>query len=399
MTITLVLASLAMIGPFAIDTIFPAFGQVGQDFGVDSSAMQQVTSVYMLAFAIMSIFHGPIADAVGRKPVMITGLAGFALANVFAALAPSFGLLLLARFIQGAFAGAATIVSRVVIRDLFAGAEAQKLMAQVMMIFSVAPAIAPILGGWLLTVGQWPLIFWAVAGYALLMIVTVAVLLPETLPVADRQPLRPGNVVRSLLQVATKPALIRISFTMAMGFGGYFIYILGAPIIMLDLLGEGEQDFWKLFIPLIGGMLIGSYLSGRLAGKIPRYRLVTVIMPLTVIAGAINLVLVFISPTLPWAVIGPTLLSVAIGTVFPILNLEILELFPHQRGAAASIGTFASLIFNALVAGAVIPLAAASLVSLAALGLGLSILSALGWWWHVRAMRASGQSPGEYNLD
>lgn len=399
MTITLVLASLAMIGPFAIDTIFPAFGQVGQDFGVDSSAMQQVTSVYMLAFAIMSIFHGPIADAVGRKPVMITGLAGFALANVFAALAPSFGLLLLARFIQGAFAGAATIVSRVVIRDLFAGAEAQKLMAQVMMIFSVAPAIAPILGGWLLTVGQWPLIFWAVAGYALLMIVTVAVLLPETLPVADRQPLRPGNVVRSLLQVATKPALIRISFTMAMGFGGYFIYILGAPIIMLDLLGEGEQDFWKLFIPLIGGMLIGSYLSGRLAGKIPRYRLVTVIMPLTVIAGAINLVLVFISPTLPWAVIGPTLLSVAIGTVFPILNLEILELFPHQRGSAASIGTFASLIFNALVAGAVIPLAAASLVSLAALGLGLSILSALGWWWHVRAMRASGQSPGEYNLD
>lgn len=399
MTITLVLASLAMIGPFAIDTIFPAFGQVGQDFGVDSSAMQQVTSVYMLAFAIMSIFHGPIADAVGRKPVMITGLAGFALANVFAALAPSFGLLLLARFIQGAFAGAATILSRVVIRDLFAGAEAQKLMAQVMMIFSVAPAIAPILGGWLLTVGQWPLIFWAVAGYALLMIVTVAVLLPETLPVADRQPLRPGNVVRSLLQVATKPALIRISFTMAMGFGGYFIYILGAPIIMLDLLGEGEQDFWKLFIPLIGGMLIGSYLSGRLAGKIRRYRLVTVIMPLTVIAGAINLVLVSISPTLPWAVIGPTLLSVAIGTVFPILNLEILELFPHQRGAAASIGTFASLIFNALVAGAVIPLAAASLVSLAALGLGLSILSALGWWWHVRAMRASGQSPGEYNLD
>lgn len=399
MTITLVLASLAMIGPFAIDTIFPAFGQVGQDFGVDSSAMQQVTSVYMLAFATMSIFHGPIADAVGRKPVMITGLAGFALANVFAALAPSFGLLLLARFIQGAFAGAATIVSRVVIRDLFAGAEAQKLMAQVMMIFSVAPAIAPILGGWLLTVGQWPLIFWAVAGYALLMIVTVVVLLPETLPVADRQPLRPDNVVRSLLQVATKPALIRISFTMAMGFGGYFIYILGAPIIMLDLLGEGEQDFWKLFIPLIGGMLIGSYLSGRLAGKIPRYRLVTVIMPLTVIAGAINLVLVFISPTLPWAVIGPTLLSVAIGTVFPILNLEILELFPHQRGAAASIGTFASLIFNALVAGAVIPLAAASLVSLAALGLGLSILSALGWWWHVRAMRASGQSPGEYNLD
>lgn len=399
MTITLVLASLAMIGPFAIDTIFPAFGQVGQDFGVDSSAMQQVTSVYMLAFAIMSIFHGPIADAVGRKPVMITGLAGFALANVFAALAPSFGLLLLARFIQGAFAGAATIVSRVVIRDLFAGAEAQKLMAQVMMIFSVAPAIAPILGGWLLTVGQWPLIFWAVAGYALLMIVTVVVLLPETLPVADRQPLRPDNVVRSLLQVATKPALIRISFTMAMGFGGYFIYILGAPIIMLDLLGEGEQDFWKLFIPLIGGMLIGSYLSGRLAGKIPRYRLVTVIMPVTVIAGAINLVLVFISPTLPWAVIGPTLLSVAIGTVFPILNLEILELFPHQRGAAASIGTFASLIFNALVAGAVIPLAAASLVSLAALGLGLSILSALGWWWHVRAMRASGQSPGEYNLD
>src|SRR5690625_5917709 len=97
-----------MIGPFAIDTVFPAFGIIGGDFDVDATAMQQVTSAYMVAFAVMSIFHGPLSDAVGRKPVMMAGLTGFAAANVLAALAPSLGWLLVARFLQGSFAGAAT---------------------------------------------------------------------------------------------------------------------------------------------------------------------------------------------------------------------------------------------------------------------------------------------------
>ena len=377
-----------MIGPFAIDTVFPAFGIIGGDFDVDATAMQQVTSAYMVAFAVMSIFHGPLSDAVGRKPVMMAGLTGFAAANVLAALAPSLGWLLVARFLQGSFAGAATIVSRVVIRDLFAGAQAQKLMSQVMMIFSIAPAIAPIVGGWLLTVGQWPLIFWAVAGYGLLLIVAVAFLLPETQLPENRQPLHPSSILRALIEVGTRPAMIRLALTMSMGFAGYFIYIVGAPIIVMDLLGQGEQDFWKLFVPLIGGTMVGSFLSGRLADRVSRRALVGTAIPLAVAAGALNVIIVAITPTLPWAVIAPVLLACAIGTAFPVLNLEILDLFPDHRGAAASMGTFASLIFNAALAGVVVPIVATSLLGVALTGLTFSTLSALGWWWHQRSLPA-----------
>jgi len=377
-----------MIGPFAIDTVFPAFGIIGGDFDVDATAMQQVTSAYMVAFAVMSIFHGPLSDAVGRKPVMMAGLTGFAAANVLAALAPSLGWLLVARFLQGSFAGAATIVSRVVIRDLFAGAQAQKLMSQVMMIFSIAPAIAPIVGGWLLTVGQWPLIFWAVAGYGLLLIVAVAILLPETQRPENRQPLHPSSILRALIEVGTRPAMIRLALTMSMGFAGYFIYIVGAPIIVMDLLGQGEQDFWKLFVPLIGGTMAGSFLSGRLADRVSRRALVGTAIPLAVAAGALNVIIVAITPTLPWAVIAPVLLACAIGTAFPVLNLEILDLFPDHRGSAASMGTFASLIFNAALAGVVVPIVATSLLGVALTGLTFSTLSALGWWWHQRSLPA-----------
>ena len=323
--ITLVLAGLAMIGPFAIDTVFPAFGVIGGEFAVDAPAMQQVTSAYMVAFAVMSIFHGPLSDAVGRKPVMIAGLTGFAAANVLAALAPNLGWLLVARLLQGAFAGAATIVSRVVIRDLFGGAQAQKLMSQVMMIFSIAPAIAPIVGGWLLTVGQWPLIFWAVAGYGLLLIAAVAILLPETHLPEERQSLHVGNILRALIEVGTRPAMIRLALTMSMCFAGYFIYIVGAPIIIMDLLGQGEQDFWKLFVPLLGGTMVGSFLSGRLADRVSRRALVGTAIPLAVAA---NVIIVAIALSL----LGgdrPALLR--LRNPFPVLNLEA-TCFRSPRG-------------------------------------------------------------------
>ena len=167
--LTLVLAGLSMFGPFSIDTAFPAFQQMGAELEVGSAAMQQVVSVYLLAFAIMSLVHGPLSDAVGRRPVMVAGIAVFVLASIGCALSTSLPVLLVCRALQGFSAGAGQIVSRAVVRDLFDGAEAQRLMSHVAMIFGVAPAIAPIIGGALLGLGRWPLVFWFLAAFGLLM--------------------------------------------------------------------------------------------------------------------------------------------------------------------------------------------------------------------------------------
>ena len=382
--ITAVLAGLAMIGPFTIDTVFPGFAAMGRDFEANDAAMQQVTSVYLLSFAVMSVLHGPISDTLGRKPVMLAGLAVYVLATIACALSPTLPVLLAARALQGASAGAATIVSRAVIRDLYSGPEAHRLMSQVMMIFSIAPAIAPVAGGLLLAWGPWPIIFWAIAGYGVAIAVLTAVVLPETLPAQDRHPLRIGPVLAGLFEVGRHRGFGRLALATTFVFAAQFVYIVSAPILMVDLLGKGEQDFWILFVPMITGMVLGAFLSGRLAGRVDSSRLVDRAIALALLAAGLNLTLVTVLPRLPYAVLGPGLIALAVAIAFPVLQLAMLDLFPHHRGAAASLASFASLVFNALLAGAISPLVTTSLEVLATSSTVFAIIGAGFWIVHRR---------------
>src|SRR5699024_1402172 len=272
---TLTLAALGMLGPFTINTVFPAFAQIGEEFGASDVVLQQLISVYLASFAVMSVFHGPLSAALGRKKVMLTGLAIYIVAVVGAARATGLGALRALRILQGVSAGAATIVSRVVVRDLFAGAEAQRLMARIMMIFALAPVIAPVLGGWLLLLGDWRWVFAGVGLYGVLVL-GVTALLPESLPQEARLPLRRGAVLGSLWEVGRSPVMLRIALATAFGFAAHFVFVAAAPIIVVRLLGLGEQDFWVLFAPLIIGMMAGSLVVGRAADVMDRSRLITI---------------------------------------------------------------------------------------------------------------------------
>src|SRR5690606_5936454 len=148
--LALILAGLAMFGPFSIDTVFPAFPVMASDLGASKLAMQQTISTYLIGYAAMSLFHGPISDAIGRKKVLVAGTVLFTLASAGAALAQDMPTMLAFRVLQGLSAGVGLIVGRAVIRDCLQGDDAQRLMSHVSMIFGVAPAIAPIIGGWIL---------------------------------------------------------------------------------------------------------------------------------------------------------------------------------------------------------------------------------------------------------
>ncbi|MGY5765133.1 MFS transporter [Brachybacterium sp. DNPG3] len=392
--ITLTLAALAMIGPFTIDTVFPAFSRIGEEFGSGEVALQQLVSAYLAAFAVMSVLHGPLSDALGRKKVMIGGLTIYLIGMLGSVLAPSLGGLILLRVLQGMSAGAATIVSRVVIRDMFSGAEAQRLMARVMMIFSVAPAIAPIIGGWLLLLGGWRWVFAGVGLYGIVVLVLTA-LLPETLPKDQRTPLHVGAILRSLLHVGRSPVMLRIATASAFGFAAQFLFIAGASIFVVRLLGLGERDFWVLFVPLILGVLAGSWIVGRAADTIPRARLISIGFVGAIATAALNVLLVVVAPTpdgtIGWhllpLVVGPMLIAFAVSLIFAPLQLEVLDLFPHERGAAASLGTFFSLVLNALLAGVVTPLVGGSLLTYGLTALGFAVVGAALWAWHLAAVR------------
>ena len=165
----ILLALLSMLGPFSIDTYLPAFGGIAQSLGATPLQMQQTLSAYLFGFAFMALFHGAISDSFGRRPVVLWGLAVFIGASIGCALSQSIGQLIFFRAVQGLSTGAGIVVSRAVIRDMYPPSQAQKVMSQVTLFFGAAPAIAPIVGGWLLVHSTWHAIFWFLTGVGVLL--------------------------------------------------------------------------------------------------------------------------------------------------------------------------------------------------------------------------------------
>ena len=381
-----VLGALAMLGPFSIDTIFPAFPQLGAQFGADKLAMQQTISAYLLAYALMSVVHGPLSDALGRRRVILAGLAVFGIASVGCALANSLPTLLAFRVLQGLSAGVGLIVGRAVIRDVLHGDDAQRLMSQVSMIFGVAPAVAPIIGAWLLGWARWPAIFWFLALFALAMIAAVLWRLPETHAPAARQPLRIAPMLGGYAAMLGDARFVRLAFAGSFNFAALFLYIASAPALVIEHLKLGQNGFAWFFVPMIGGMMIGAFASGRMAGRVGGMAQVRIGFACCGLAVLANLAYHAWTdaPTVLPTVLPVALNSFGIALVFPILTLAILDMFPQSRGAASSMQAFISLLLNAAVAGLLSPWLSDDLFRLALAAGTLSLLAWLLWRWEMR---------------
>jgi MFS transporter, DHA1 family, multidrug resistance protein len=388
--LVLVLAALTMVGPFTIDAIFPAFEVMTHELAVDKVAMQQTVSVYLVAFAVASLFHGSLSDALGRRPVIVTGCILYAATSAVCALAPSMPLLLGARAAQGLVAGAGMIVGRTVVRDLFDGAHAQRFMSHISMIFAVAPALAPIVGGWILGWGSWRTIFWVLAAYGLVLVALTLTSLPETHPADQRVAFHPRPLLTSFLAAAGDGGVLRLCAAIALNFGALFLYVASAPAIVVDHLGLGERDFGVLFVPLVVAMMLGSFLTGRLAGRVRQG--VFVLAGFLVALGGGVFAVVYQSlaghPTLAWTVLPAATASLGVSLVFPILTIALLDLRPRERGAVSSFQAFLSTCLNALVAGVVSPLVSGSLTTLALVAGSMTLGALVLWWWHRTRSRA-----------
>ncbi|MDP3134820.1 MAG: multidrug effflux MFS transporter, partial [Burkholderiaceae bacterium] len=273
-TLALLLACLGMIGPFAIDTYLPAFAGIGAAIGATPVQMQQTLSSYLLGFAVMNLFHGALADSLGRRPVVLVGVAVFTLASVGCALSDSIGTLVFFRALQGASAGVGMVVSRAIIRDLYAPADAQRMMSQVTIFFGIAPAIAPMIGGLLFEWADWHSIFWLLAVLGLALLVANWRWLPETLPPAGRQLFRAGPLMRGYVPLVKNPRFVARVFASGVPFNGMFLYVLSAPVFLGEHLQLAPTQFFWFFMLSIGGIMGGALVSGRLAGRIkPRHQI------------------------------------------------------------------------------------------------------------------------------
>ncbi|TAL83447.1 MAG: Bcr/CflA family efflux MFS transporter [Rhodanobacter sp.] len=378
------LAALSMIGPFSIDAVFPSFPLIGARFGVDDTALQQLISVYLVTYAAMSLFHGAISDAIGRKPVIVTGMLVYALASMAAAMSTSFNMLLVCRGLQGVCAGAGLVVGRALIRDSLEGAAAQQLMSRVMMIFGVAPVIAPMVGAWLLSFSGWHGIFWVLAGFTVVLSAALWLLLEETHPRERRTVFAPRSLLASYASFGRDRVFWPLLISSSVNFAGLFIYMASAPHIVRNLLHLSADGFPWLFIPVVIGLLVGAWLSGRMAGRAGVGLTVTIGYASMLLACGLHLTLALLLPVprLPWSMLPLILQAVGVQLAFPTLTLLLLDRFPNQRGGISSVQAFASLLLCSAVAGVLSPLLSGQMWSLALGATGLTSIGALSWWWY-----------------
>jgi DHA1 family bicyclomycin/chloramphenicol resistance-like MFS transporter len=355
-TLVLTLAAMSSIGPFSVDTYLPSFHHMAEDFAVPIADVQLSLSVYLSAFAFMTLWHGSLSDTYGRKRVVMWGITVFALGSLIAMLAQNLGTVLLGRVIQGLSAGSGVVVARAIVRDCFEGDEAQRIMSSIGMIFPLAPAIAPMIGGLLQVWFGWRAVFAFLFLFALGLGWLCWRYLPETLAPDRRNSFHPRSLWRSYHEIFLNPVFQRASVAVALGFSGFFVYIISSPILLIQHWGLSETQFYILFIPSTFGMLIGAWASGKVAGRWTRHQTLTFAGLLMIIACGINITMAWWQPhTLPWAMIGIPFYTIGMSMAMPVLSLIVLDIFGTKRGMAASCQSFVHLIFGALLAGFLAP--------------------------------------------
>ena len=390
------LASLAMLGPFAVDMYLPSFPAIGREFGASQIALQQTLSVYMFAYAFMMLWHGALSDALGRRPIVLAGLAVFGLGTLGCAIAGNVQSLWLFRALQGLSAGTGLVVGRAIIRDRFSGAEAQRMMSQMTLVFGIGPALAPIVGGALLNLLGWRSIFWAMLAWAIAMLVLCLRTLPETLPAAQRHPLHPRALWRNYHAVVAQPNFTLLALVPALNFCGFFIYIAAAPAFLVDLLGVSTWGFAWLFIPMIAGVMIGAGISGQLAGRMSPQRQIRTGYTVLAAGVIVNLAICSFAPPLVAVNVLPIMIyTIGSSLIMPTVTLLLFDLLPTMRGMTSSLQGFIQFAFGGVVAGTIAPLLARSLMTLAAGMAAFTVASFLFWLAYQRRARSTlkGWSP------
>ncbi|MDP1740505.1 MAG: multidrug effflux MFS transporter [Polaromonas sp.] len=391
--LAVLLALLGMLGPFSIDTYIPAFTGIARSLGATPVEMQQTLSAYLFGFAFMNLFHGAMADSFGRRPVVLWGIAMFTVASAGCALSQSIGQLVFFRALQGLSTGAGIVVSRAVIRDMFPPAQAQKVMSQVTIYFGVAPAIAPIIGGWLFVHTNWHAIFWFLTGVGVLLWTANYKLLPETLHVSQRQPFNVKNLMRGYWQLGSSARFFLLALASGVPFNGMFLYVLSAPEFLGSHLGLAPTEFFWFFVLTIAGIMAGAWVSGRMAGKIaPKQQIrhgFVIMLLIAVVNLAANLLF---KAHVSWALFPIAVFAFGWALMVPVVTLLVLDLYPERRGMASSLQAFVGSTANGIVAGVIAPLIMHSTVALAATSLGMMGIGLLAWLYLHRRWPEIGQA-------
>jgi DHA1 family bicyclomycin/chloramphenicol resistance-like MFS transporter len=376
------IALLSMIGPFSIDTYLPSFPDIERDFRINRALLAQSLGAYLAAAAISTLFWGPLSDRIGRRLVILGTLVFYLASSIGCALADDYGTFLFFRILQGIAASGGMVAGRAMIRDAHDSHEAHRAMAYVMMLFALAPAIAPIIGGWLHDAFGWRSVFFFLAGYSGLIILMTLQFLGETLALEQRQSFRPSSVFKLYGRILVNHRYQALVFSLGACFGGLFLYIAASPTVIYDFLNLDSHHFGLQFIPMTSGIVLGSFISGRLSRNLKSRAIVSLALMTMGLGAILNLVQAYWLVPAPLTLIGPQVIyAVGIALAMPGFSIMALDCFPNNRGSAAALQSFVQMMMTALVASLLLPALVPTTLNFAVAQAALLLASALLWLW------------------
>ncbi len=378
LTIAVGLGLITALAPLATDMYLPALPLIARDLSASDGAISYSVMTFFAGFTIGQLFYGPISDKTGRKPMVYVALALFILGSLGTMLSQSVEAMLVWRFIQGLGGSVGMVTSMAMVRDLYTGQTAAKLLAIIMMITGLAPIIAPTLGSLFLLISGWRMIFAFFAVFGLLSLAYMRLAVPETRMVELRQHSKPGHAVIHYARLLTSRHFIPFAGTLALAQGGFFAYVGGSSAVFINLKGLSPQMFSLAFGVNAIGMAIGAQGGARLIGPLGARNVVRI----AAVAYALSLIALLVTELTIGADLWMMMVlfftaMMAMGAILTNCNMLAMEAHGQIAGVAAALAGALGFGFGAIGTGLVSAFADGSAVPLLAIMAGFATFSAL----------------------
>ncbi|MDD1791700.1 Bcr/CflA family multidrug efflux MFS transporter [Enterovibrio sp. ZSDZ42] len=376
----LVLGAIAALTPLAIDMYLPAMPDIARELDVAPGLVQRTLAAYTAGFALGQLIHGPISDSYGRRPVLIVGVIMFLIGAVVSANANDIETLTYIRAAQGFCGAAAAVVIQALVRDMFDKEDFARTMSFITLVMTVAPLAAPMIGGYLAVWFGWRSIFWLLAGFAALVIVLVVTLIPETLPVQGRPPLRIGSTLRNYLKILRNKQSIGYIIASGFSFAGMFSFLTAGSFVYIDYYGVSTENFGYLFGLNVVCLIVMTSFNGKFVRRIGSENMLKIGLMIQLVAGIALIVCQLLNLGL-WGTVIPVMLFVGTISIVGSNSMAcVLSAYPELAGTASSLAGTMRFGIGTLVGGIVAAIPVHSAWPMTGAMAACAILSALFYW-------------------